>query len=290
MIDFIKYIDTDSLFIASSEFFNKVGLGKRFEKSNENEKIKMILDFSKVVEKYVNERVHKDTQMCDYNSVVDSFKIGFKQEIVAKSALFVRKKKYAYWCVNEEGTPTDKLSVTGLETVRSDSSEAASERLKHIMEMIIKDTSDNEIMKWIEKYKKELRERLPEEIAANIGINGISEYLVEGITPIKGTPWHVKGVANYRRLLKEMSLENKYEDIHESMKAKVLYVKKNRYGFETITFYRWPSEFDKVLQVDYETMIEKFFLKKIGFLLDSMGKKHFLEISKTENAMNTFFM
>ena len=218
------------------------------------------------IEPYVNMRTYEETQLLDFNSQVRDFKIEFKQEIIARTALFVKKKKYAYWKVNEEGTPCDEISVTGLEIIRSDSAQAVRPRLKHIIEMIMRQEPEDQITVMIKKYKKELRDLTPGELAANIGINNIQKYLGTG-KPIKGTPWHVKGVYNYRMLLKLLEIDHKYEDIHEGIKSKVAYVKKNPFNVETITFQEWPTEFDTILQFDADTMIDKFFIKKIETLL-----------------------
>jgi len=125
-----------------------------------------------------------------------------------------------------------------------------------------------------------------------VNVNGIRKYL--GTTnsndlPKKGTPWHVKGVWNYRFLLRELGLEKHYEDIKEGTKSKIVYVKENRYNVDTITFLRWPKEFDLHLIVDYDMMIEKFFLNKISFLLEPMGKVDLLFLGETENTLNSFF-
>jgi DNA polymerase elongation subunit (family B) len=284
--DWVKYIDTDSLFIGLGDYMKLIH--SDWEDISDDDKVKLILKEAKEIEKYVNDRVYSEVQKGDYNSQVEDFKIGFKQEIVAKKALFVKKKKYAYWCINEEGVPVDKLSVTGLEIVRSDSSEAIRERLKVVYEMILKDKSEKEIIDVIERYKKELKSVAPEEMAANISVNNISKYIIKG-QPIKGTPWHIKGVANYRKLLKELKLENKYEDIHESTKAKVIYLKKNAYGADTVSFNRWPIEFNDVIEPDYDVMIDKFFLNKIGFLLEPMNKMHLLENKSVQKSLNLFF-
>ena len=284
--DYVKYIDTDSLFLGIGEFFNNVGIN--IKKYDEDELIEIIKKASRIIEDYVNKRTVKECQYQDYNSQVDDFFIGFKQEIIAKTALFVKKKKYAYWVVNEEGTPTDKLAVTGLEIVRSDSGEAIRDRMRDVYNMILRDEPDDEIVEVIEKYKKELKQVSPEEIAANIGINGLSKYIVDG-KPIKGTPWHVKGVANYRQLLKILNLTDEYEDIHEATKAKVAYLKPNAYGMNVITFLRWPKEFEFTIQVDYDTMIEKFFLKKIGFLLEPMDKMDLLQDKSVQESLDLFF-
>jgi DNA polymerase elongation subunit (family B) len=270
--DMVAYIDTDSLFIRLGHYFEGM---EDFENADDQGKIAIILSFSAQLEKMVNDRIFHETQIGDYNSQVHDFKIMFKQEIIAKTALFVKKKKYAYWVVNDEGTPTDKLAVKGLEIVRSDSAEAIRTRLKHVYELIMKKAPEEELKETIKKYKAELYDVTPEEIAANIGVNNINKYLQSG-RPMKGTPWHVKGVHNYRLLLKNFGLESKYEDIHEGVKAKVVYLKRNPYLVETVTFQKWPEEFSKRLAINYELMIDKFFVKKIGFLLEPMNKMDLL--------------
>jgi hypothetical protein len=238
------------------------------------------------MESYIDDRIFNEVQLGDYNSQVHDFKIAFKQEIIAKTALFVKKKKYAYWLLDKEGVPKNDIKVTGLEIVRSESAEAIRPRLKTIMEMIMKQKDDDEIAAIIREYKKELMKLNPEDLAANIGINGINKYLGDSKGkwktndnlkfPVKGTPWHVKGVYGYRLLLKQLGLQDKYEDIHEGLKAKVIYVKKNPYNIETVTFHVWPEKFDEIVTFDSETMIEKFFIKKVRLLLEPLEKDNII--------------
>jgi DNA polymerase elongation subunit (family B) len=273
--DYIAYIDTDSLFVKLGEWVDDIR-SDVWEELDDDGRIELIKEISAMMEKYIDERIFNETQLQDYSSQVHDFKIGFKQEIIAKTALFIKKKKYAYWLLNDEGVPTDKMKVTGLEIIRSESAEAIRPRLKDVMDKIMRQASDKEIAGLIRKYKKELHKLEPEDLAANIGINGIKKYLGTGI-PKKGTPWHVKGVHGYRLLLKELGIQDKYEDIHEGLKAKVVYVKRNPYNIETITFHDWPKEFDGIIQLDKETMIDKFFVKKARFLLSPIGKESVID-------------
>ena len=59
-------------------------------------------------------------------------------------------------------------------------------------------------------------------------------------------------------------------------------------NMETITFIRWPHEFDKLIQIDERIMIEKYFSKKVRMLLEPMGKVDLLESSNKE-AVSSFF-
>ena len=286
--DYVKYIDTDSLFVGIGEWIRNHGHIEAWSKLSDEDKIKLIQKISAEMEAYIDDRIFNEVQVGDYNSQVHDFKIGFKQEIIAKSALFVKKKKYSYHLVNKEGVPKDELKTTGLEIVRSDSSEAVRPRLKRVMEMIVKQEPDKNITSTIRKYRKELREMTPEELAANVGINNIRKYLTgdEG-RPRKGTPWHVKGVYNYRQILGHLDIKDKYEDIYEGLKAKVIYVKKNPFEADVITFQEWPTEFNDVLQYDHETMIEKFFINKIRTLLEPLDKEHIID--NDDSKLNVFF-
>jgi hypothetical protein len=264
-------------------------LGKDlWESKTDDEKIDIIDVISEYVKDKINDRTLNEIQYGTYKSQVTDVPIKFEKEKIAKSGLFVAKKKYSTSCLWIEGDRKESIKTTGLEVVRGDSSEAVRDRLKDIMSMILRDKPDEEISKKINKYKKELMNVYPEEIAGNIGVNGLDKWLHNG-KYIKGTPWHVKGVSNYRLLLKELGIVNEYEDVHEGAKCKVVYVKKNKYNMETISFLRWPKEFNKVVEVDMKVMVDKFFLNKIGILLKPMNKMSMMNSYKIKQGLNSFF-
>ncbi len=286
MKNFVIYGDTDSMFIDLGSFLEKT-IGNKWVGMSEDKKIHYIKKISAIITEYVNDRSYREVQRKHYNCLEEDFRIKFKQEIIAKTALFVMKKKYSLWCIDEEGIPTDKMKTTGLEIVRSETPEAVKPMLKDIMEMILKGYSDDDISSKIEGYKSELYKVRPEEIAVNVGISHIEKF-VDGTEAAKGTPWHVKGALNYRMLMKELNLEGQYDEIVEGAKAKVVYVKKNIYKVDSVSFHRWPKEFDLVLKVDYDKMIEKYFTSKIGALLEPMNKQSLLNYH-AQGAVNAFF-
>lgn len=287
-VDYICYIDTDSLYINLGKFIeNNIGT-ECWQSLCDEKKITVIKKLNTIVENHVNDRIYRDVQRKQYNSVETEFRIMFKQEIIAKSVLFVKKKKYSSWIVNEEGIDVDRIKTTGLEIVRSDTPEVVRPMLKDFMSMILKNAPDSEMAKMISKCRKELQNMPPEAISSNVGIHDTKKYIGSDNSCAKGTPMHVKGVANYRKLLKLLKLENKYEDIVEGSKAKVLYVKKNQFGFDSLAFLRWPTEFDKVLQVDYTRQIQKTFLNKCEMLLEVLDKVDLLS-SKQKESLGLFF-
>ena len=273
--DYVIYGDTDSIYVSVNDFCEDHFGKEWWTNKTDDQKIDIINELSDYIRDYINDRTFNEIQRKGYNSTVDDFKIVFEKEKIAISGIFIKKKKYAVRSLWTEGEKKEKISVTGLETVRSDSSEAIRTRLKDIMDMILRDIPDDQISDRIDKYRKELMKVYPEELAANIGINKLKKYIVDG-KATKGTPWQVKGAANYNMLLKELNLGGKYEEITEGIKGKVVYVKPNAFGIESVSFIRWPQEFDAILQVDKKTMVDKFFINKIESLLKPMGKEDIL--------------
>ena len=222
-------IDTDSLFIAVEEFLLDQGVDKeQWDAIPDEQKIIFVKQISKVIEKHVDDEAYTRTQQDTYNSTVErgDFSIGFKQEIVCRTALFIKKKMYGYNVVDEEGEPCDKIDVTGLVIIRSECPSIFRVALRHLLEMILKGASDEDIKSKVDEYKTSMKSASAEDLSENKGVNNIHKYIVNG-KPIKKTPYHVKGANNYHMLLREFGIENTYEQIKESDKEHKLDCSKN---------------------------------------------------------------
>lgn len=283
MVDYVIYEDTDSLFLNIGRFIEDQGLKDKWKLMDEKTRIQYIIKISEVITKYVNKQIFEQTQKFDMNSQEKEYKINFKQEIVAKSGIFIAKKKYALWNLDEEGSPPkENLKVTGLEIIRSDTPEEIKDMLKDVLSRILLNEPDKDISKRIQFYKKEIKNLIPEHIATNISCNNTKKFIKKDYSTIKGTPMHIKGVAAYRFLLNKMGLKNKYPDINDSEKAKCVYISPNKYQIEQITFLRWPKEFfEKGLFVDYDKMIDKYFVNKIKMFLTPINKEHLLNANQS---------
>ena len=286
MKDYVVYGDTDSLYINMGGFIDGQ-IGTDWHKLPDDKKIFYIKKLSAIIEDNVNSKSYRETQRKFYNSNDTDFRILFKQEVIAKSALFISKKRYAMWNVDEEGAPVDKIKNIGLEIVRSETPVSIKPKLKELVSMILRNVPDSELKTKMSAYKSELFKAPPHEICVNIGITDIEKYSDSKGDAVKGAPWHVKGALNYRKLLKILHLEDKYENISAGGKAKVVYLKKNQYNMDTITFHRWPVEFDEIIQIDYNRLIENFFTNKAEMLLSPMGKVALLNAKET--SIDMFF-
>jgi len=252
-------------------------------------KVKMLIKLSKCIENVVNDRSYKELQRGDYNSLVneEDFGIVFKQEIICSNMLHFGPKMYAYHVINDEGWDCDKIDAKGIEIVRSTSPKVFRSALKELLEHLLKGADDDFLSDKIGQHKKMFFQAHPEDISVNTGVNKLAEYISEDFTYKKGTPYHIKGVANYHFLLKEFDLFRKYPMINEGDKCKVVYLKKNKFGLGVLTYYKWPKEFsDNGILVDYDIMVLKYFSQKAHILLDPIDRQKILEDTST---MDLFF-
>jgi len=287
---YISYIDTDSLFIKLNQFLSDQDVDMdKWAKLPQDVKVKMLIKLSKCIEKIVNHRSYNEIQRGDYNSNVDAkdFGIIFKQEIICSNILHLGPKMYAFHTINDEGWDCDKIDAKGIEIVRSSSPKVFRSALKELLEHLLKGASDEFLSNKVEEHRETFYQAKPEDISVNIGVNNLARYISDDFRYSKGTPYHVKGVANYHFLLHRLELTKRYEMIKEGDKCKVVYLKKNRYGLNNISYYKWPKEFKKNgILVDYDTMINKYFLAKSHILLDPINRESILEDTST---MDLFF-
>lgn len=103
----------------------------------------------------------------DINKSFDNFvktygikehKFSFKMEAIAETALYKAKKRYAMNIVWEDGVtlPDIKQKIVGLETERSDSPEITSKVMKRVLKMILSETDNNKILRYINKHAKRI--------------------------------------------------------------------------------------------------------------------------------------
>jgi len=275
--DFVVYGDTDSLYIKGYDIIKYQNKLDEFESLSQEEKVKYIQQIAKEVEKYINDQSYEITQKLLCNSQEDEFKIKFNQEKIALSGMFATKKRYSSWILDLEGEPVDEMSITGMEIIRSDSPEICKPKIKRVLELILKNASDREIQKYIQESKKEMLKCTPEEIAENKGINNIEKYIYNKYKIKIKTPHQVKGVANLRFLVEKLKMEDEVEIPQEGNKAKVVYLKRNKFNIDSLSFIKWDKKFNSVIQVDIHKMIENNFTKKVQSLLEIINKENLLQ-------------
>lgn len=191
--------NTDSIFLHLDPVLRSI-LGDEYDVTSDDEKIELVMSIIKRTAHFINK--HAIIQFLDlHNSPSDStfankFNFKFKEELVIKRAIFLdTKKKYAIWTIQKENKRVDKLSVTGMEVVRSDYPRYTKIIMKDLLDKILKQNISKGKMlgiidKYVEDYKKLLKEG-----SIDAGIPCVwnnKEYKVEPIA--------VRGMAVYNAI------------------------------------------------------------------------------------------
>jgi len=188
----------------------------------------------------------------------------------------VAKKRYILNTLNSEGVhyETPKISVTGLESVRSSTPEVCRDKMKEAFKVIMQGT-ESDTQQFIAEFRDQFKSLPIEEIAKNSGTDNIDKFRVKAGPELykKGCPIHVRGCILYNDFLQKKNLSKKYEKIISGDKIKYVYLKlPNPLRENMISFPRnLPKEFDLQPYIDYDTQFDKVFLKPIEIILEALG-------------------
>lgn len=211
--------------------------------------------------KEVAEEINKRVKIfCKEKFNIDNCTFNIKQEIVARKGLFIAKKRYVLWIVDEEGIERDELKVTGFDTVRSDTPEIAREFLLQILEKILKGKPKENIFEYVKQAKKTIQEA-PKELI------GLPITLTKGINNYKNLPIHVRGVNYYNKYFEPKILQGN--------RIKYYYIKKVPHNYEKSYVISIPqdSDFPDGFEIDMEKMVERLVDKKIENVFEALDWK-----------------
>jgi DNA polymerase elongation subunit (family B) len=229
--EFAFYTDTDSTFVSSLPLIQK--RFPDYDETNEQFMIDQTNAIASEVQKLVN-------GMYDRYAVVfhntESHRFQIKQEYVAKSGLWIAKKRYAQWVIFKEGKPTDKLDIKGLDVVRSSFPTDFKAIMKETLWYILKENSKTATTDMIHKFKTDMKKSPVLNVMKNSGVKEISKY-TKRRKPftgyLSGTPAHVKSAINFNDLLISNNVRD-IDPITDGEKVKWAYLSDNPYGFDTI--------------------------------------------------------
>jgi DNA polymerase elongation subunit (family B) len=268
--DYCTYGDTDSVMLNVDPFVKKIFEGKNPTK----EKVVEFLDtiFSNQIQDYINSSY---TELTEYLHSYQN-KLHMKREKIADKFLITGKKHYIINVWDNEGVRYEKpkISITGIEAVKSSTPAFCREKLTSSFEVLM-NSNEEEMIKFIEDTKKEFFLLSPEEVAFPKGISELTKFYCSANLYRKGTPIHVRGSMLYNKYIKKNKLEHKYNLISNGEKIKYCYLKlpnpimENVIGFIQVL----PPEFNLHSYIDYETQFDKTFLQPLKAILDIINWK-----------------
>ena len=233
--DHCIYIDTDSVFYSATPIVQK--RHPSLDITNEDKMSKAILKIADEVQLYLNDSYdYFGKKFCN----LDKHRFDIKQEVIAKSGLFVTKKRYGLKIINDNGKTVNKMMVKGLDTVRSSFPVAMRDMLSKLLEDILMDVPKEKLDKFIINFKNSMKLMDFDKIAIPTGVKNVDKYKVSDGAIFKayalGTPVHVKSALFYNDMLKYLKISKRYGEIHSGEKIKWVYLKGNPLGLETIAY------------------------------------------------------
>jgi len=267
-VDYIIYIDTDSIYVNFGPLIQEVFGTIDIDRNKGEEFLDKVC--STKIEQVIEEGYENLARMLGAyrNAMV------MKREKITDRAIFVAKKRYILNTLNSEGVhyETPKVSVTGLESVRSSTPEVCREKLKECFEIIM-NTDEQTTQQFIADFRKQFKTLDPVAIAKTSGTDNIKKYQDKTSLYRKGCPMHVRGAIMYNHFLKQKGLDKKFETIQSGDKVKFLYLKTPNPIRENVISVPGllPKQLGLHEYIDYELQFDKVFLSPIQSILDAVG-------------------
>jgi hypothetical protein len=260
--------DTDSVYVSFERLVDT-------HFSKEPDKLKLV----KILEKFAIDKLQpfitsEYEKLATYMNAYDQ-KMIMKLECIADKAIFTAKKRYAMNIWYKEGVFYEKakLKLVGIEAIKSSTPLACRNAIIDCINIIMNDT-ENDLHKYVEKFRAEFVEMDFEQIGSPRGVSNVAKYASgKADLFVTGTPINAKGSVLYNHLLKKHNLTDRYELISDGDKIKYCYIKEpNPHRVNVISCPgKLPEEFNLKPYLDYATQFDRAFIAPLQILLSAIG-------------------
>lgn len=285
--DYCIYTDTDSTFFSSLPIIEK--RHPEFDVTDEKWMADRTIEIANEVQSFINK---------SYNVYAEKFhnvgthRFDIKQEFVAKAGIWIAKKRYAQWLINQEGHTISRLDVKGLDVVRSSFPPAfrkfMAEVLKDILNDIDKKTLDDKIL----TFKDHMKTLPIIQVMSPTGVKELTKFTTKKTKPFavrpKGTPVHVKSALNYNDLLVYHDIKT-VRQIIDGEKIKWTYLRPNPLNLEQIALKGYDDPDQIVTLVTTYIDYDKIFISSLyNKLSDFYGAMNWGRIPENNNVGKFF--
>lgn len=300
-VDYAVYMDTDSCYVSAEPIARSLGhdvsdsvFMKKFTIDTASETAAAINDFYNfMMPKLFNTKTHR---------------IKIAEDVIAKSAIWLAKKRYAMLKVYDMELKKDldnKLDAKGIDIVRSSFPIKFKTLMSEMIMLILNDSPKKSVDKLIIKFKEDMMKFDVIDVAKNgpatmkskkpDKVTGkIIDFNPEDRHPfsfIKGSLAQTKSALAYNDLLKVLGKDELVEPIYEGAKIKWVYLKKNKYGLDCIGLKSDGTDPKEIidfvdLYTDREQIFKKELHKKLVMFYDAMKWEIYKE---NDEIMEQFF-
>ena len=297
--DYVIYVDTDSNYISALPLIKH--RYPNYNNETEEQIAKYVIEIATDAQKFINSSF--DLFAKRFLNITGKHHFNIKQELVAKSGIWLSKKRYAMWTINDNGVKVEKMVVKGIDVVRADFPPAFRTLLKEMLKDILFDATKEKIDEKLLTFKKKISILSIIDVAKPTSVKNVRKYTskrkknvyvqdtdVEFKNYEKGSPAHVKASIMYNNLIKYYRLEKKYKRIEDGEKIRWVYLTQNQFGIDAVAFkgYDDPPQIMEFItnHADKRKMFDSVLLEKIEDLYSSMN--WILELD-SKSKINDFF-
>ena len=268
--DYVIASDTDSIYISLDDLVTKV----YGDKEVSQEKVVDFLDKAckEKIEPFIDRSY---TELAEYTNAYEQ-KMFMKRENIAARGIWTAKKRYILNVWDSEGVRYNqpKLKMMGIEAVKSSTPMPCRKAIKDALNIMMTGEQD-ELIKFIDGFKKEFYSLPPEDIAFPRSVNGLRKFKSDTDVYSKGCPLHVRGSLLYNFYVSQKKLENKYPLIQEGEKIKYIYMKVGRTNYtgeNVLSFLNtFPRELGLEECIDHKISFKKSFLDPLQIITGVIG-------------------
>ena len=268
--DYVIASDTDSIYICLDDLVTKV----YGDKEVSQEKVVDFLDKAckEKIEPFIDRSY---TELAEYTNAYEQ-KMFMKRENIAARGIWTAKKRYILNVWDSEGVRYNqpKLKMMGIEAVKSSTPMPCRKAIKDALNIMMTGEQD-ELIKFIDGFKKEFYSLPPEDIAFPRSVNGLRKFKSDTDVYSKGCPLHVRGSLLYNFYVAQKKLENKYPLIQEGEKIKYIYMKVGRTNYtgeNVLSFLNtFPRELGLEECIDHKISFKKSFLDPLQIITNVIG-------------------
>ena len=281
-VDYVIASDTDSIYLNLGPLVEVIYKDREKDGSSIVSFLNQVCEVE--LEKYITNSYET---LAEYVNAYDQ-KMFMKRENIADRGIWTAKKRYILNVWDSEGVRYEepKLKMMGIEAVKSSTPAPCRTLIKNALKLMMNGTEED-VIDFIDKSRKEFRKLPPEEIAFPRTASNVQKYKAHSTVYAKGTPIHIRGALLFNHYVKKHKLDHKYSLIQNGEKIKFCYLKKPNVIHENIISFiqDFPREFGLDKYIDYDLQFEKAFVEPLKAILDAIG----WSVEKTAN-LESFFI